>query len=40
VGFSEIISDFLESIKYAFPDQDWDKAHEEFRAAGEAHREG
>jgi hypothetical protein len=31
--------DFLESIKDAFPRVDWDKAYEEFRAAGEAHRE-
>ena len=27
--------DFLEAIKEAFPDIDWDKAHKEFRAAGE-----
>lgn len=28
--------DFLKSVKLAFPDVDWDKAHEEFRAAGES----
>lgn len=28
-------SDFLESVKRAFPRVDWDKAYEEFRAAGE-----
>jgi hypothetical protein len=27
--------DFLESVKNAFPDVDWDKAYEEFKAAGE-----
>lgn len=27
--------DFLESVKAAFPTVDWDKAYEEFRAAGE-----
>ena len=27
--------DFLESVKSAFPDIDWDKAYEEFKAAGE-----
>jgi hypothetical protein len=27
--------DFLESVKQAFPQIDWDKAYEEFRAAGE-----
>ncbi|MCB1134134.1 MAG: hypothetical protein KDN05_23655, partial [Verrucomicrobiae bacterium] len=27
--------DFLQSVKSAFPDVDWDKAYEEFRAAGE-----
>lgn len=27
--------DFLESVKEAFPSVDWDKAYEEFRAAGE-----
>lgn len=27
--------DFLESVKKAFPDVDWDKAYDEFRAAGE-----
>lgn len=27
--------DFLKSVKEAFPYVDWDKAHEEFRAAGE-----
>jgi hypothetical protein len=26
---------FLESVKGAFPDVDWDKAYEEFKAAGE-----
>ena len=31
--------DFLESIKDAFPRVDWDKAYEEFIAAGETHRE-
>jgi hypothetical protein len=31
--------DFLESIKDAFQKVDWDKAYEEFIAAGEAHRE-
>lgn len=29
--------DFLESVKDAFPDVDWDKAYKEFRAAGEKH---
>lgn len=28
--------DFLESVKDAFPNVDWDKAYEEFRAAGES----
>lgn len=28
--------DFLESVKAAFPKVDWDKAYEEFRAAGES----
>jgi hypothetical protein len=28
--------DFLESVKVSFPQVDWDKAYEEFRAAGEA----
>jgi ribosomal protein S15P/S13E len=28
--------DFLESVKIAFPRLEWDKAYEEFRAAGEA----
>ena len=28
--------DFLESVKAAFPSVDWDKAYEEFRAAGES----
>lgn len=28
--------DFLESVKEAFPDVDWDKAYNEFRAASEA----
>jgi hypothetical protein len=28
-------ADFLESVKEAFPDIDWDKAYDEFRAAGE-----
>ncbi len=27
--------DFLEAVKKAFPDVDWDKAYDEFRAAGE-----
>ncbi len=31
--------DFLESVKAAFPRIDWDKAYEEFRAAGEAETE-
>ena len=31
--------DFLESVKTAFPRVDWDKAYQEFRAAGEAARE-
>ena len=31
--------DFLKSIKDAFPRVDWDKAYEEFRAAGEARRD-
>jgi hypothetical protein len=30
--------DFLESVKKAFPDVDWDKAYDEFRAAGETKR--
>jgi hypothetical protein len=28
--------DFLESVKAAFPNVDWDKAYDEFRAAGES----
>ena len=28
-------NDFLTQVKFAFPRIDWDKAHEEFRAAGE-----
>ncbi len=28
-------SDFLESVKEAFPQIDWDKAYDEFKAAGE-----
>jgi hypothetical protein len=28
--------DFLESVKVAFPKVDWDKAYDEFRAAGES----
>ena len=28
--------DFLESVKAAFPRVDWDKAYNEFRAAGES----
>jgi hypothetical protein len=31
--------EFLESVKGAFPRVDWDKAYEEFRAAGEVNRE-
>lgn len=31
-------SDFLESLKEAFPDIDWDKAYSEFCAAGETQR--
>jgi hypothetical protein len=27
--------DFLDSVKKAFPDVDWDRAYSEFRAAGE-----
>ena len=27
--------DFLQSVKEVFPSVDWDKAYEEFRAAGE-----
>ncbi len=27
--------DFLESVKKAFPDVDWDKTYREFKAAGE-----
>jgi len=30
---------FLDSIKNAFPDFDWDKAHSEFLAAGEVTEE-
>lgn len=30
--------DFLESVKVSFPQVDWDKAYEEFRAAGESDR--
>jgi hypothetical protein len=30
--------DFLESVKRAFPDVDWDKAYNEFRVAGETKR--
>ena len=29
--------DFLESVKAAFPNVDWDKAYNEFLAAGERH---
>jgi hypothetical protein len=28
--------DFLESVKYAFPNVDWDKAYSEFKAAGQS----
>ena len=28
--------DFLESVKAAFPNVDWDMAYKEFRAAGES----
>ena len=28
--------DFLESVKEAFPDLDWDKAYSEFKAAGQS----
>ena len=31
--------DFLQSVKDVFPCVDWDKAYEEFRAAGEAEPE-
>ena len=31
-------ADFLDSVKDAFPSVDWDKAYEEFRAAGESNR--
>lgn len=31
--------DFLESVKTAFPDLDWDKAYDEFKAAGKRPRE-
>jgi hypothetical protein len=30
--------DFIESVKKAFPDQNWDKVYSEFRAAGEEQR--
>jgi len=30
--------DFLDSVKDAFPDVDWDKAYSEFRAAGQSER--
>jgi hypothetical protein len=30
--------DFLESVKNAFPDHDWDKTYSEFKAAGESHK--
>lgn len=29
--------DFLESVKYAFPNVDWDKAYSEFKAVGQNH---
>lgn len=32
--------EFLESIKKAFPNIDWDKAYEEFKAAGESAKKG
>ena len=28
--------DFLGSIQKAYPDEDWEKAYKEFRAAGES----
>jgi len=28
--------DFLDSIKSAYPNKNWDKAHEDFKAEGEA----
>ena len=31
--------DFLESVKEAFPDVDWDKTYTEFKAAGESEKE-
>ena len=31
--------DFLESVKYAFPNVDWDKAYSEFKAAGQSESE-
>ena len=33
-------SDFLESVKDAFPDVDWDKAYSEFRAVGQSQHSG
>ena len=36
VTFGTLIQkDFLEAVKEAFPQIDWDKAYSEFRAAGE-----
>ncbi|WP_300057986.1 hypothetical protein [Sulfitobacter sp.] len=29
---------FIQAIKNAFPGQDWEKAHSEYRAAGEARK--
>lgn len=31
--------DFLESVKDAFPNVDWDKAYSEFKAAGQSESE-
>jgi hypothetical protein len=32
--------DFLEAVKQAFPRIDWDKTYSEFKAAGEANKDG
>jgi hypothetical protein len=32
-------NDFLESVKDAFPNVDWDKAYSEFKAAGQSESE-
>jgi hypothetical protein len=32
---TDVTEDFLEAVKAAFPEIDWEKTYKEFRAAGE-----